>query len=77
MVFGCCWRAEQREDAVAGRLHYVAVIALDRVDHDAQRRVDNRTRLFRVEFLHQRSRALQVSEERLPVRNFAGRLTGT
>jgi hypothetical protein len=26
-------RAEQREDAVAGRLHDVAVIALDRVDH--------------------------------------------
>ena len=39
-------RAEQREDAVAGRLHDVAVIALDRVDHDAQRRVDNRPRLF-------------------------------
>ena len=29
-------RAEQREDSVAGRLHDVAVIAMDRVDHDAQ-----------------------------------------
>ena len=46
-------RAEQREDAVAGRLHDVAVIALDRVDHDAQRRVDNRARLFGIHSLHQ------------------------
>ena len=26
-------RAEQREDAVAGGLHDVAVVAMDRVDH--------------------------------------------
>ena len=31
-------RAEQREDAVAGRLHDVAVIAMHRVDHQLQRR---------------------------------------
>ena len=26
-------RAEQREDAVAGGLHDVAVVAMDRIDH--------------------------------------------
>jgi hypothetical protein len=27
-------RAEQREDAVAGRLHHIAVVAPHRVDHE-------------------------------------------
>jgi hypothetical protein len=39
-------------------------VALDRVDHDAQRRVDNRARFFWIEFLHQRGRALQVRKQR-------------
>ena len=33
-------RAEQREDAVAGRLHHVAVVAMHRVDHQLERRID-------------------------------------
>jgi len=81
MVFVCRRCAEQREDAVAGRLHDVAVVALDRVDHDAQRRVDNRAGLFRVEVGHQFGRAFDIGEERsdhlaLAIENFAARLPG-
>ena len=70
-------RAEQREDAVAGRLHDVAVVAMRRVDHQLQRRIDNRARLFRVEVLHQLGRALDVGEQRrhrlaLPLDIFRG-----
>ena len=57
-------RAEQREDAVAGRLHDVPVVAMDRVDHQLQRRIDNRARLFRVEVAHQFGRTLDVGEQR-------------
>ena len=32
--------AEQREDAVAGRLHDVPVVAMDRVDHRLERGID-------------------------------------
>jgi hypothetical protein len=34
------WCAEQREDAVAGRLHHVPVVAPHRTDHQLQRRID-------------------------------------
>ena len=44
-------RAEQREDAVAGRLHDVTVVAMHGVDHQLERRIDDRARLFRVEVL--------------------------
>ena len=57
-------RTEQCEDAVAGRLHDVAVVAMDRVDHQLQRGVDNRARLFGIEVLHQLGRALDVGEQR-------------
>jgi hypothetical protein len=56
--------AEQREDAVARRLHDVAVVATHRLDHQLQRRVDNRARFLGVEFLHQFGRALDVGEQR-------------
>jgi hypothetical protein len=46
-------RAEQREDAVAGGLHDVAVVAADRVDHEFQGWVDNRARFFGIEVLLQ------------------------
>ena len=57
-------RAEQREDAVAGRLHDVAVVAMHRVDHQLERRIDDRARLLGVEVLHQLGRALDVREQR-------------
>jgi len=62
MILTRRWRSEQREDTVARGLHDGAVVALDRVDHDAQRRVDNCPRLFGIELLHQRGRALEVGE---------------
>src|SRR6266851_7195527 len=42
-------RAEQRENPITGRLYYVAVVAMRRVDHDSERRVDNRARLLGIE----------------------------
>jgi hypothetical protein len=35
-------RAEQRKDAVTSRLHDVPVVAPHRVDHQLQRRIDDR-----------------------------------
>jgi hypothetical protein len=56
--------AEQREDPIAGGLHNVAVIAMDRVDHELQGRIDNAARLLGVEVLHQLHRALDVGKQR-------------
>jgi hypothetical protein len=55
--------AEQDEDAVAGRLDDVAVVAPDGIDHQLERRVDDGAGLFRVEVLHQIHGAFDVSEE--------------
>ena len=57
-------RAEQREDAVAGGLHDVTVVAMDRVDHQPQRWVNDRTGLLGVEVLHQLHRTLDVGKQR-------------
>ncbi len=57
---GC---AEQCEDAVAGGLHDVAVVAMHRVDHQLQRRVDNRACLLRVEVLLQLGRAFNIRKQ--------------
>ena len=57
-------RAEQCEDAVAGGLHDVSAITMDRVDHQLKRWIDDLPRLFRVEVLHQFHRTLDISEQR-------------
>src|SRR5713101_6467645 len=57
-------RPEQREDAIAGRLHDVTVVAMRRVDHQLQRGVDNRASLFRIEVAHQLGRTLDIREQR-------------
>ena len=57
-------RAEQCEDAVAGALHDVAVVAADRVDHQAQRRIDDRARFFGVEILLEFGRTLDIGKQR-------------
>ncbi len=41
MVFVGRWRPKQRENPIAGRLHDVAVVATDRVDHQLERGVDD------------------------------------
>src|ERR1700687_4114911 len=57
-------RAEQCEDAVAGRLRNVAAVAMHRRHHKLQHRIDDRARLLGIELAHQLGRALDVSEQR-------------
>ena len=57
-------RAEQREDAVAGRLRNVAAVAMHRRHHELQHRVDDRARFFGIEIAHQLRRVLDVREQR-------------
>ena len=64
MVFVRDGRSEDREDAVAGALHDVAVVAADRVDHQLQCGIDDRARFFGVEVLLQLRRTLDVGEQR-------------
>jgi hypothetical protein len=46
MVFVRDRSAEDREDAITGALHDVAVISSHRVDHQLQSKIDDRPRLF-------------------------------
>ena len=55
--------AEHREDAVAGRLHYVAVVAMDRSDHQLQRGIDDGASFLRIEVLLQFGRALDIGKQ--------------
>src|SRR5260370_2022718 len=64
MVLMRNWSPEQGEDAVAGGLHDIAVVSMDRVNHPLRRRIDNRTGLPGVEVFHQLHRALNVREQR-------------
>jgi hypothetical protein len=63
MVLVSNGRAEQRENTVAGRLRYVATVAMHRLDHQAQHRVDQCARLLGIEIAHQLGRALDVAEQ--------------
>ena len=56
--------AKQREDAIAGALHDVTVIPAHRIDHQLQRRIDNRARFLRIEILFKLGRSLDVGEQR-------------
>jgi hypothetical protein len=55
--------AEHREDAVAGRLHDVAVVALDRSDHQLEGGIDDGASFLRVEVLLQFGRALDIGKQ--------------
>ena len=55
--------AEQGEDAVAGGLRDVAAVALHRLDHQPECRIDNSAGLFRIEVLDKIHRALDVGKE--------------
>jgi hypothetical protein len=55
---------EQREAAVAGGLRNVAAVVPHRFDHQLERRIDDRARLFGIEILHQIHRALDIREQR-------------
>jgi hypothetical protein len=62
MILISCGRAEQREDAVAGRLHDVTLVTPHGFDRDAPGRVDDHARLPEIEVLHQLGRPLDVGE---------------
>src|ERR1700683_2344233 len=64
MIFMGDWSAEKREDPVAGGLHNVTVVAAHRVDHQLERRIDDRARFFRIEILLELRRALDIGEQR-------------
>src|SRR5438477_4298780 len=56
--------AKQREDTVAGRLHDIAVIMSDGVDHETQGWIDQCPRFLGIEFLQQVHRPFDVGEQR-------------
>ena len=56
-------RAEDCEDAVAGRLRNVAAVTMHRCHHKLQHRVDDRARLLGIEIAHQLGRAFYVGEQ--------------
>ena len=56
--------AEHREDAVAGRLHHVAIVAIHRRDHELEGGIDDRAGFLRIEVLLQLGRALDIGEQR-------------
>src|SRR5262245_59065446 len=64
MVLVRDWGPKQGKDAIAGRLHDVAVIAADRVDHQLERGIDDGARLLRVEVLLKFGRAFDIREQR-------------
>jgi hypothetical protein len=56
--------AEQREDAITGRLSHIAFVTMHRVHHQLKRGIHDRARLFGIEVLDQLHRALDVGEQR-------------
>ena len=67
-------RAEHREDAVAGGLHHVAVVAAHRIDHQLERWIDDRARFFGIEVLLQLRRTLEGALRGMirPIRELEG-----
>src|SRR5712692_6845331 len=64
MIFVGNGRAEEGEDAVAGGLSDVAFVAMHGIHHQLECRIDDGTRLFRIEAFNQSHRAFDVSEKR-------------
>jgi hypothetical protein len=60
-------RPERREDAVAGGLHDVAVVAVGRVDHQLEGGVNDRACFLWVEVLFQFGRAFDVGDRAVTV----------
>src|SRR5215469_3646230 len=57
------WCPEKREDAIAGGLNHIPVVATDRLDHELERGVNNGARFFRIEVSHKLGRTLDVGEQ--------------
>ena len=63
MVFMGKRRAEQGKDAIAQHLRHIALIAMHRVHHQLQGRINNRPRLFWVQSFNQRRRAFEIGKQ--------------
>ena len=64
MIFMSDRCAKQRENSVTGRLDNVPVVAMNRIDHELQRWIDNRASYFGIEIAHQLGGALDIGEQR-------------
>src|SRR5438477_12988358 len=64
MVLVCDRSPEQREDAIAGRLHDITVVAMGGVHHQLERGIDHRARLLGIEILHYLGGPLDIGEQR-------------
>jgi hypothetical protein len=62
VVFVGSWGSEQGEDPIARGLHDVAFVAMYRIDHEPQSRIDNGACLLGVEVRHQLQRTLDVGK---------------
>jgi hypothetical protein len=56
--------AEQREDAIPGRLRDIALVAMHRIHHQLERGIDQAAPFLRVKVLDQFHRSLDVGEQR-------------
>jgi hypothetical protein len=63
MIFAGHWRAEKSENAVPRRLHHITVIAPHGVDHEHERRIDDRASFFRIQVLPELGRSHDVHEK--------------
>ena len=59
----CNRRPKQCENPVASGLHNIAVVAADSINHQLERRIDDRLRLFGVEILYQLYRTLDIGKQ--------------
>jgi len=64
MIFMGDWREENGEYSVAGALPDITIVAIHRVDHQLEHRIDNRTRIFRIEIFLKLGRAFDIREQR-------------
>ena len=64
MVLVRDWSAEQRKDAITGRLHNVAVVVIYGIDHQLQSGIYQGARLFWIQTFQQFGRTSNIGEER-------------
>src|ERR1700722_11813195 len=57
-------RAEQRKNAITGRLYDIAVVAMDRIHHELEGGIDNDASLLGIEILHHLGGTLDIGEQR-------------
>ena len=63
MIFVRDGSAKEREDAIAGGLSHIALVAMDRVHHELQGGIDQAAGVFGVEVFDEIHRALDIGKE--------------